>query len=79
MIIFINYLHIILHILELFLPNFLSKTSLGPTILFERFYGKGKSRKFYACSACRDRKQCAFFHWQDEKLTRVQQDFQSVR
>ncbi|XP_057305849.1 rRNA N6-adenosine-methyltransferase ZCCHC4-like isoform X2 [Hydractinia symbiolongicarpus] len=42
----------------------------GPTLLFERFtVGKG-SRKYYACSACRDRKECDFFQWADEKLTK---------
>ena len=59
--------------------SFYNFLTLGPTLLFERFYGKGESRKFYACSACRDRKQCAFFHWQDEKFTKAQQEFQSVR
>jgi len=41
----------------------------GPTVLFERFFKDKPSRKFFACSACRDRKQCVFFQWQDEKLT----------
>lgn len=34
----------------------------GPTLLFSR---KGKSRKFYVCSAFRDRKKCLFFQWSD--------------
>lgn len=37
----------------------------GPTLLFSREIN-GKKRNFYACSACRDRKQCPFFMWQDE-------------
>merc|ERR1711931_139379 len=41
----------------------------GPTLLFERFFKDKTSRKFFACSACRDRKQCTFFQWQDEKMT----------
>jgi len=41
----------------------------GPTILFERFFKDKSSRRFFACSACRDRKQCPFFQWEDEKLT----------
>lgn len=41
----------------------------GPTLLFEKV-GKGgeKGRRFYACSACRDRKDCKFFQWEDEKV-----------
>ncbi|CAG9773825.1 unnamed protein product [Ceutorhynchus assimilis] len=34
----------------------------GPTLLFSR----ENQRKFYACAACRDRKLCSFFLWQDE-------------
>jgi len=41
----------------------------GPTLLFERFFKDKTSRKFFACSACRDRKQCTFFQWEDEKIT----------
>ncbi|XP_030841983.1 rRNA N6-adenosine-methyltransferase ZCCHC4-like [Strongylocentrotus purpuratus] len=34
----------------------------GPTLLFERFTpGKDTSQRYYACSACRDRKDCGFF------------------
>ncbi|XP_037538011.1 rRNA N6-adenosine-methyltransferase ZCCHC4 [Nematolebias whitei] len=42
----------------------------GPTLLFEKI-GKGGSRgrRFYACSACRDRKDCSFFQWEDEKVS----------
>lgn len=42
----------------------------GPTLLFERFTKASKSQeRFYACSACRDRKDCNFFQWADEKVT----------
>ncbi|XP_057711892.1 rRNA N6-adenosine-methyltransferase ZCCHC4 [Corythoichthys intestinalis] len=41
----------------------------GPTLLFEK-QGKGGQR-FYACSACRDRKECSFFQWEDEKVSEV--------
>ncbi|KAL3274192.1 hypothetical protein HHI36_015609 [Cryptolaemus montrouzieri] len=37
----------------------------GPTLLFSRDVN-GEKRSFYACSACRDRKQCSFFIWKDE-------------
>uniref|UniRef100_A0A3Q2NY18 rRNA N(6)-adenosine-methyltransferase ZCCHC4 n=1 Tax=Fundulus heteroclitus TaxID=8078 RepID=A0A3Q2NY18_FUNHE len=42
----------------------------GPTLLFEKV-GKGgnNGRRFYACSACRDRKDCSFFQWEDEKVS----------
>ncbi|XP_033465641.2 rRNA N(6)-adenosine-methyltransferase ZCCHC4 isoform X2 [Epinephelus lanceolatus] len=42
----------------------------GPTLLFEKVRKGGeKGRKFYACSACRDRKDCNFFQWEDEKVS----------
>ncbi|XP_076794615.1 rRNA N(6)-adenosine-methyltransferase ZCCHC4 isoform X3 [Arvicanthis niloticus] len=42
----------------------------GPTLLFVKVsQGKEEARKFYACSACRDRKDCNFFQWEDEKLS----------
>ncbi|XP_065071860.1 rRNA N6-adenosine-methyltransferase ZCCHC4-like [Rhopilema esculentum] len=41
----------------------------GPTILFERYFKDKSSRRFYACSASRDRKGCPFFQWEDEKIT----------
>ncbi|XP_059175435.1 rRNA N6-adenosine-methyltransferase ZCCHC4-like isoform X2 [Physella acuta] len=38
----------------------------GPTLLFERWdYQSKKPRRFYACSAFRDRKECSFFQWED--------------
>ncbi|XP_053528440.1 rRNA N6-adenosine-methyltransferase ZCCHC4 isoform X4 [Artibeus jamaicensis] len=42
----------------------------GPTLLFVKVsHGKEETRRFYACSACRDRKDCDFFQWEDEKLS----------
>ncbi|XP_018563680.1 zinc finger CCHC domain-containing protein 4 [Anoplophora glabripennis] len=38
----------------------------GPTILFSREV-KGVRRNFFACSACRERKHCNFFLWEDER------------
>ncbi|XP_070211348.1 rRNA N6-adenosine-methyltransferase ZCCHC4-like isoform X2 [Littorina saxatilis] len=38
----------------------------GPALLFERYMKNGDSRKFFACSAFRDRKQCSFFRWMDD-------------
>lgn len=42
----------------------------GPTLLFEKVCkGEKKGRRFYACSACRDRKDCNFFQWEDDKVS----------
>ncbi|KAM4050096.1 rRNA N(6)-adenosine-methyltransferase ZCCHC4 isoform 2-T2 [Anomaloglossus baeobatrachus] len=42
----------------------------GPTLLFVKIsQGKEHGRRFYACSACRDRKDCRFFQWADEKVS----------
>ncbi|XP_029382318.1 rRNA N(6)-adenosine-methyltransferase ZCCHC4 isoform X2 [Echeneis naucrates] len=42
----------------------------GPTLLFEKVSkGGGKGQRFYACSACRDRKDCSFFQWEDDKVS----------
>lgn len=38
----------------------------GPTILFSRTIAETKTRNYFACGACRDRKDCNFFLWQDE-------------
>ncbi|KAJ3663199.1 hypothetical protein Zmor_007503 [Zophobas morio] len=38
----------------------------GPTLLFSRRINDTK-RNFFACSACRDRKSCPFFLYEDEK------------
>ncbi|KAF2356636.1 Zinc finger GRF-type, partial [Trinorchestia longiramus] len=43
----------------------------GPTITFERFFVGKKSRKFFACSACRDRKECPFFMWADQTQSKA--------
>ncbi|XP_072233079.1 rRNA N6-adenosine-methyltransferase ZCCHC4 [Leuresthes tenuis] len=44
----------------------------GPTLLFEKGSKEGqKGRRFYACSACRDRKDCSFFQWEDEKVSKA--------
>lgn len=41
---------------------------LGPTLLFERFVkGKKLSKRYYACSATRDRKLCSFYCLVDDK------------
>ena len=42
----------------------------GPTILFERYSQDRKTaRRYYACSSCRDRKQCGFFQNEGEKVS----------
>uniref|UniRef100_H3CLE3 rRNA N(6)-adenosine-methyltransferase ZCCHC4 n=1 Tax=Tetraodon nigroviridis TaxID=99883 RepID=H3CLE3_TETNG len=42
----------------------------GPTLLFEKVSRGGQAgRRFYACSACRDRKDCNFFQWEGEKVS----------
>ncbi|XP_056411797.1 rRNA N6-adenosine-methyltransferase ZCCHC4 isoform X2 [Hyla sarda] len=44
----------------------------GPTLLFVKTSkGKEHGRRFYACSACRDRKDCRFFQWADEKVSQA--------
>ena len=50
-------------------PSLLSAP--GPMLLFQKADGCGTKagRQFYACAACRDRKQCAFFLWRDERLS----------
>lgn len=38
--------------------------------MFERFYKDGRlPRRFYACSAARDRKYCSFFQWVGETVS----------
>ncbi|PSN36470.1 Zinc finger CCHC domain-containing protein 4 [Blattella germanica] len=46
----------------------------GPTLLFKRLV-EGVEKSFYACSACRDRKDCNFFLWADEKLTPAKKQY----
>lgn len=42
----------------------------GPTLLFEKVVKGGDTgRRFYACSACRDRKDCNFFQWEEDKVS----------
>uniref|UniRef100_A0A8D0H762 rRNA N(6)-adenosine-methyltransferase ZCCHC4 n=1 Tax=Sphenodon punctatus TaxID=8508 RepID=A0A8D0H762_SPHPU len=42
----------------------------GPALLFVKIsQGKEEGRRFFACSACRDRKDCNFFQWEDEKVS----------
>ncbi|XP_054028294.1 rRNA N6-adenosine-methyltransferase ZCCHC4 [Dryobates pubescens] len=42
----------------------------GPALLFVKTsQGAEEGRRFYACSACRDRKDCNFFQWEDEKVS----------
>lgn len=41
----------------------------GPALLFVRYSGEDEGRQFYACSAFRDRKECNFFQWRDEKIS----------
>ncbi|XP_074722030.1 rRNA N(6)-adenosine-methyltransferase ZCCHC4 isoform X2 [Strix uralensis] len=42
----------------------------GPALLFVKTsQGKEEGRRFYACSACRDRRDCNFFQWEDEKVS----------
>ncbi|KAJ8304059.1 hypothetical protein KUTeg_017642, partial [Tegillarca granosa] len=44
----------------------------GPALLFVKYGGDEDSQKrFYACSAFRDRKECNFFQWEDEKMTDI--------
>ena len=42
--------------------------------MFERYFESKPSRRFYSCSACRDRKECNFFLWEDETLSRASQE-----
>ena len=46
---------------------------LGPMLLFERYFESKSPRRFYSCSASRDRKECNFFQWEDEKLSTASQ------
>ena len=59
------------HPIDLCHPNHPSHFSfVGPMLLFERFYKDGRSPcRFYACSASRDRKDCSFFQWEEEKIS----------
>lgn len=48
-----------------------SSLVLGPTLLFG-INVEGDYKQFYACSACRDRKLCAFYLEEGNKLTKQQ-------
>lgn len=51
----------------------------GPTLLFARYGEQGKNTKrFYACSACRDRKECNFYQLEDEKVSAVRLEARKV-
>ncbi|XP_046864828.1 rRNA N6-adenosine-methyltransferase ZCCHC4-like isoform X2 [Xenia sp. Carnegie-2017] len=43
----------------------------GPMLMFERYFESKPPRRFFACSACRDRKECSFFQWADESPSKV--------
>lgn len=57
--------------------NFLSRNYnlyfIGPTLLFGR-YVDNELNKFYACSACRDRKLCKFYLKYGEELSKSQKN-----
>ncbi|KAJ1525178.1 hypothetical protein ONE63_010010 [Megalurothrips usitatus] len=50
----------------------------GPTIIFKRLVD-GAEQKFYACSACRDRKDCNFFHNYEDEWTSKKKDSWDMR
>ena len=42
----------------------------GPTLLFERITnGAGSGKRFFACGACRDRRECNFFQWEENTIS----------
>lgn len=43
----------------------------GPCLMFERHTSNvlKSGKRFFACSACRDRSICSFFHWVDDKFS----------
>ena len=43
-------------------------------LMFERYFESKPSRKFYSCSAFRDRKDCSFFQWVDENVSDVRKE-----
>ena len=43
---------------------------VGPALLFERYVSsQSRPQRYYACSACRSRKECQFFQWADRRKT----------
>lgn len=67
------------HGVEVFLKNDslvdVPKCPHGPMLLFERFYHDGHPRRrFFACSAARDKKECGFFQWEGEEISEARKD-----
>uniref|UniRef100_A0A8D2J852 rRNA N(6)-adenosine-methyltransferase ZCCHC4 n=1 Tax=Varanus komodoensis TaxID=61221 RepID=A0A8D2J852_VARKO len=55
---------------EVLQPLFSVMARHSPTLLFAKILeGKEEGRRFYACSACRERKDCNFFQWENEKVS----------
>ena len=53
---------------------------IGPTLLFERYISEGtSSERFYACSACRDRKDCSFYQRENEKFSEEKEKERKAR
>ncbi|GIY05152.1 rRNA N6-adenosine-methyltransferase ZCCHC4 [Caerostris darwini] len=46
----------------------------GPCLMFERQTSTKRGKKFYACSACRDRSVCNFFHWVDDPYPDIKKE-----
>ena len=42
--------------------------------MFERYFESKPPRRFYSCSASRDRKECNFFQWEDDTLSTASRD-----
>lgn len=51
---------------------------IGPTILFKRICD-GKEQKFYACSACRDKKDCNFYWKFEDEWTEKKQAIWEIK
>uniref|UniRef100_K1PYR9 General transcription and DNA repair factor IIH helicase subunit XPD n=1 Tax=Magallana gigas TaxID=29159 RepID=K1PYR9_MAGGI len=50
----------------------------GPALMFVRYSGSDAGRRFFACSAFRDRKDCSFFQWCDEKVSQEKLEMRKV-
>lgn len=50
----------------------------GPALMFVRYSGSDGGRRFFACSAFRDRKDCSFFQWCDEKGSQEKLEMRKV-
>lgn len=57
--------------------NYFTPCVSGPMLLFGR-YVDGEYKKFYACSACRDRKLCKFYMDYGSKLTKQQKQILEI-